>query len=58
MKCYRCKGLMVKDRLYDLYGTHVHLDAWRCVVCGDMLDAVILHNRMDRMTRQARGLLV
>jgi hypothetical protein len=48
MKCRRCNGLLVKDRLYDLYDTHVHLDAWRCLACGDVLDAVILHNRMKQ----------
>ena len=52
MKCRRCNGLLVKDRLYDLYDTHVHLDAWRCLACGDVLDAVILQNRMNRTRQQ------
>ena len=58
MKCRRCNGLLVKDRLYDLYDTHVHLDAWRCLACGDVFDAVILHNRMNRITRRAGDLSI
>ena len=51
MRCNRCKGLLVKDRLYDLYDTQWKLDAWRCVACGDLLDAVILRNRAARKTQ-------
>jgi hypothetical protein len=51
MRCRRCRGLMVKDRLYDLYDTQWQLNAWRCVACGDLLDQVILRNRSVRPTR-------
>jgi hypothetical protein len=50
MRCRRCKGLLVRDRLYDLYDTQWQLNAWRCVACGDLLDAVILRNRVARKT--------
>ena len=47
MQCTRCQGMLVADYSYD------HLDAtnsdriqtWRCVMCGDVVDPVILHNR-------------
>ncbi len=45
MTCRRCKGLLVRDRLYDLYDTRLHLEAWRCIACGDLLDPVILRNK-------------
>ena len=45
MRCRRCRGLLVKDRLYDLYDTQLHTEAWRCIACGDLLDPVILRNR-------------
>jgi hypothetical protein len=51
MRCRRCKGLLVRDRLYDLYDTQLHSEAWRCIACGDLLDAVILRNRSARSTR-------
>ena len=51
MRCRRCRGLMVKDRLYDLYDTQWQLNAWRCVACGDLLDAVILRNRVALKTQ-------
>ena len=51
MRCRRCKGLLVKERIYDLYDTQLHLDAWRCVACGDVLDALILRNRAARKTQ-------
>jgi hypothetical protein len=51
MRCRRCRGLLVKDRLYDLYDTLLHAEAWRCIACGDLHDAVILRNRSARPTR-------
>ncbi len=47
MQCTRCQGMLVADYSFD------HLDAtnpdriqtWRCVMCGDVVDPVILHNR-------------
>lgn len=47
MQCTRCQGMLVADYSFD------HLDAaspdrvqtWRCVMCGDVVDPVILQNR-------------
>jgi len=43
MKCGKCDGLMVYERfsgqeLDDFSG-------WRCVLCGDIVDEVIMKNR-------------
>jgi hypothetical protein len=38
--CHRCGGLMVPERTQDRYMTE-----WRCVSCGDRIDAVILAHR-------------
>ena len=51
MRCRRCKGLLVKDRLDDLHDMQWRLDAWRCSACGDLLDAVILRNWATRNTQ-------
>lgn len=55
MQCTRCQGMLVPDYSFD------HLDAtspdrihtWRCVLCGDMVDPVILHNRRQQAVRNA-----
>ena len=42
MKCHRCGSLMVYERFY---GPHEHFLGWRCVLCGEIVDQVILENR-------------
>jgi len=48
MTCTRCKGLMVVDHLVDLQESS--LPMWmrglRCVSCGNVVDPLILRNRM------------
>ena len=51
MECQRCHGLMVQDRAYDLLDTHIHCDVWRCICCGNMLDALILLNQGNPLSR-------
>lgn len=41
-KCRRCGGILVKDVLEE---AGIPLHAWHCVVCGDWIDPLILHNR-------------
>lgn len=42
MTCNRCGGLMSYEKFYgqaeDYFG-------WRCIVCGEIIDKVILENR-------------
>ncbi|MFZ5876056.1 MAG: hypothetical protein ACOYXU_06555 [Nitrospirota bacterium] len=47
MGCGRCQGLMAGERLMDLRSDSGRFvcAAWRCVVCGDVVDPVILNNR-------------
>jgi hypothetical protein len=46
-RCSRCGGLMVIEQGFDLLdrGGHFDFRAWRCVQCGEFIDAVILQNR-------------
>jgi hypothetical protein len=50
MKCLRCNGPMIYDKFY---GPHEHFWGWKCVICGEIVDQVILENRqlprIDRM---------
>lgn len=43
--CARFGGFVVQEELRD-----IGLDAvaWRCVICGDVTDRVILNNRLGR----------
>lgn len=47
MTCERCEGLMVSEQMCDLRGTNRELCAngYRCLLCGDVVDATILENR-------------
>ena len=47
MTCDRCNGLMVRERIYDFQGMSSDLcvDGYRCLLCGNLVDAVILENR-------------
>lgn len=35
MKCSRCQGLVVQDRLYDPDGPYLHIAILRCLNCGE-----------------------
>jgi hypothetical protein len=54
MRCMRCQGLMVWDRFLDLAQTDpLWALAWRCVNCGEVLDAVIQSHRISaRLLRE------
>ncbi|MHC9062950.1 hypothetical protein ACYX34_09710 [Nitrospira sp. CMX1] len=47
--CRRCGGLLVAERIDSTVDMFVEqqVSALRCVQCGDILDRVILRNRMD-----------
>ena len=44
LKCYRCGGIMVYEKFY---GNCEWFWGWRCVICGEIVDQVILENRLD-----------
>lgn len=39
MNCSRCSGLLVIEQDFEF-------PVWRCVQCGEMIDPVILRNRL------------
>jgi hypothetical protein len=41
-KCLRCRGVMVYDKFY---GFQEHYWGWKCLICGEIVDPVILENR-------------
>ena len=47
MTCERCNGLMVREQICDLQGRSSSLcvDGYRCLLCGDLVDALILEHR-------------
>ncbi len=45
MKCHRCGGVMVYEKFY---GICEEFFGWRCIFCGEIVDQVILENRLDQ----------
>jgi len=49
MTCQRCQGFMVveflQEPLEEWFGQDVTV--WRCVICGDIVDPVVLANRVS-----------
>jgi phage major head subunit gpT-like protein len=50
MNCPRCNGMMMVDKYLDLHDDtgEISFNAWRCLVCGEVVDPVILKNREKR----------
>ena len=49
MKCPRCNNGMIYDKFYGHYESYW---GWKCVICGELVDQVILENReLVRMGR-------
>lgn len=48
MPCSRCGGLMVSDHLHVEPGASMlEFMAWRCLMCGDIVDGEIALNRAN-----------
>ena len=45
MKCYRCGGKMVFEKFF---GICEEFFGWRCIFCGEIVDKVILENRLEQ----------
>ena len=45
MKCLRCGGVMVLEKFY---GTSEVFFGWRCITSGEIVDQVILENRLGQ----------
>ncbi len=46
MKCDKCSGIMVLESFYSQDGAFM---GWRCVSCGEIVDEVILRNRLQQL---------
>jgi hypothetical protein len=45
MRCHRCGGVMVFEKFY---GICEEFSGWRCIFCGEIVDQVILENRLEQ----------
>ncbi|MDR4495101.1 MAG: hypothetical protein R3B74_11890 [Nitrospirales bacterium] len=46
MECPRCQGTMVVDHFVDLaMSGEIWMPGWRCLMCGEVIDPLILKNR-------------
>lgn len=48
--CLRCQNPMVEEVFVDLEADSgpTSFRGWRCIVCGDVLDSIILQHRTER----------
>jgi len=53
MKCLRCSGTMIYDKFY---GLQEHYWGWKCLICGEIVDPVILENRQLMKAGQGMNL--
>ena len=47
MHCLRCHGLMVTLRLEDVGSSSLCFSGWQCLMCGEVIDSVIIANRKE-----------
>ena len=45
MRCHRCGGRMNFEKFYDVNNVFF---GWHCVICGEILDPVILLHRLSQ----------
>ncbi len=45
MRCERCGGRMIFEKFYDVNNVFF---GWHCVICGEILDPVILLHRLSQ----------
>ena len=45
MTCQRCGGRMIFEKFYDVNSVFF---GWHCVICGEILDPVILLHRLSQ----------
>jgi hypothetical protein len=45
MRCQRCNGRMIFEKFYDVNNVFF---GWHCVICGEILDPVILLHRLSQ----------
>ncbi len=55
MCCQRCKGRMIPERRTEhrVDESHTLDQSWRCVNCGNVVDAIILRNRVGKSIHMA-----
>lgn len=51
-RCDRCGGLLVWEEFEEGAGL---AEGWRCVICGERLDPIIVKNRMEQAGKRGRG---
>lgn len=44
LKCLRCGGKMIFEKFYDVNNIFF---GWHCVICGEILDPIILLHRLS-----------
>ena len=54
--CHRCQGLMCPEDFLDRATAprnHDSVGAWRCITCGEIIDPIIVVNRLGRSSQRS-----
>jgi hypothetical protein len=51
MKCPRCGAYMVYE---NFYANNEPLCAWKCILCGEYMDDVVMENRLFHTVKRKR----
>lgn len=51
MTCPHCGARMIQE---TIYGESEKIASWCCPICGEVIDATILQNRMESLERILR----
>jgi hypothetical protein len=51
-KCLRCSGAVIYDKFYS---ANEQFWGWKCLICGEIVDPVILENR--QLMRAGQGII-
>jgi hypothetical protein len=52
-ECHRCGGALIYNKFC---GSSEQFWGWKCLICGEIVDSIILENRQIMKVRQEMGL--
>lgn len=52
MDCPKCKGMMMLERFSDFF---LVFYAWKCIICGAIIDRTISNNRRKSLAQGAQA---
>lgn len=54
MRCKKCRGLMIREKFFESIGGDSFW-GWKCIYCGEIIDKIIIFNRIKSRILRMRG---